>query len=96
MIENSTYLNERKKIEFKDFDLKGFLNKENSEVINDFYILKERQNSPFDFTFLWKIFQKYFLNYIKYPDSLNLETNFPINEISFLKYGNIKKKKRNQ
>ena len=89
MIENSTYLNERKKIEFKDFDLKGFLNKENSEVINDFYILKERQNSPFDFTFLWKIFQKYFLNYIKYPDSLNLETNFPINEISFLKYGNI-------
>ena len=89
LIENNNYLNNKKKIEFNDFDLDGFFNKENNDIINDFYILKERHKSPFDFTFLWKIFQKYFLNYIKYPDSLNLETNFPINKISYLKYGNI-------
>ena len=89
VIENNNYLNNKKKIEFNDFDLDGFLSKENNDAINDFYVLKERQKSPFDFTFLWKMFKKYFLNYIKYPDSLNLETNFPINEISFLKFGDI-------
>ena len=87
--ENSYYLNERKKLEFKNFDLNGFLNKTNNDSINDFYILKERQNSPFDFTFLGKIFQKHFLNYILYPDSLNLEENFPLGEISYLRYDNI-------
>ena len=88
-LENNYYLNELKKLEFKNFDLNGFLNKTNNDAINDFYILKERQNSPFDFTFLWKIFVKHFLNYIKYPDSLNLEEVFPQGEISYLRYGNI-------
>ena len=88
-IENHSYLNERKKIEFQNFDLSGFLDKTNNEAINDFYILKERQNSPYDFTFLWKIFQKHFLDYIQYPDSLNLENNFPLGEITYLRYDNI-------
>jgi hypothetical protein len=29
------------------------------------------------------------LDYIQYPDTLNLEENFPLGEISFLRYGNI-------
>ena len=89
LIENNNYINERKKLDFQNFDLNGFLNKTNNDSINDFYILKERQNSPFDFTFLWKMFQKHFLDYIQYPDTLNLEENFPLGEISFLRYGNI-------
>ena len=64
-IENNYYLNDRKKIEFKSFDIIGFLKKENNDAMDDFYVLKERHNSPFDFTFLWKLFHKHFLNYIK-------------------------------
>ena len=89
IIENNNYLNERRKIKFQNFDIKGFLYNSNDDTLNDFYILKEKQISPYDFTFLYKMLYKHFIQYIKYPSSLNLENNFPLGELGYLKYGNI-------
>ena len=87
---NNTYLNERKLIEFENFDLAKYLDKNNSDAINDYFILKERRlHSPYDFTYLWEIFDKHFLQYIKYPESKNLEELFPLKEVDFLTYGKL-------
>ena len=89
-IETYNSLNKNEKIEFENFNLYGFLNdSDNDDNINDFYILKNRQNSPFDSTFLWKMFHKHFFKYITYPASLNLEDDSILWEINYLKYGNI-------
>ena len=87
---NNVYLNERKHIEFENFDLNKYLDKNNLDLINDYFTLKERKlHSPFDFTYLWEIFDKHFLEYIKYPDSMNLEENFPLKEVDYLMYGKL-------
>ena len=91
IIENyNTYLNEKKQLEFDNFDLAKYLDKNNIDSINDYFILKERKlHSPYDFTYLWEIFDKHFLQYIKYPESNNLEEKFPPKEINYLRYGNL-------
>jgi hypothetical protein len=74
---NNNYLNERKYMEFENFDLNSYL-KNDLDNINDYFTLKERKlHSPYDFTFLWEIFQKHCLKYIKYPKSNNLEELLP-------------------
>ena len=87
---NNVYLNERKQIEFQNFDLANYLDKNNTDSINDYFILKERKlHSPYDFTYLWDIFDKHFLQYIIYPDSMNLEELFPLKEVDYLTYGKL-------
>ncbi len=87
---NNVYLNERKHIEFENFDLNKFLDKNNLDLLNDYFTLKERLlHSPFDFTYLWELFDKHFLDYIIYPDSMNLEENFPLKEVDYLIHGKL-------
>ncbi len=87
---NNAYLNDRKLIEFENFDLPKYLDKNNTDAINDYFILKERKlHSPYDFTYLWDIFNRHFLLYIKYPESMNLEELFPINKVDYLRYGKL-------
>ena len=88
---HNSFLAEKKIPQFDNFDLAGFLNKEKiEEDIEDYFSLKDRDKfSPYDFTYLWEIFEKHFLNYIKYPESLNLEEKFPFKEIDTVIYGNI-------
>ena len=90
IIENiNNYLNEKKYIEFDNFDINGYL-KNDLDNINDYFTLKERKlHSPYDFTYLWEIFEKHFLKYIKYPKSNNLEELFPLKEPYYLRYGKL-------
>ena len=88
---HSSFLTQKKLPHFDNFDLQEFLNKEKiEEDIEDYFSLKERNKcSPYDFTYLWEIFEKHFLNFIKFPESLNLEEKFPFKEINTVIYGNI-------
>ena len=87
---NNIYMSERKLIEFENFDLLKYLDKNNADAINDYFILKERKlHSPYDFTYLWDIFDKHFLSCIKYPESMNLEELFPLKEVDYLRYGKL-------
>jgi hypothetical protein len=88
---HSSFLAEKKLPTFDNFDLQEFLNKDKiEEDIEDYFSLKERDKcSPYDFTHLWEIFEKHFLNFIKYPEGLNLEEKFPFKEIDTVFYGNI-------
>jgi len=90
MENNNILVGERKQIEFENFDLATYLDKNNAdEALNDYFNLKERRHSPYDFTHIWEIFDKHFLNYIKYPESINLEELFPLTEIDYLIYGKL-------
>ena len=91
IIENyNIYLNERKQLEFENFDLSKYLNKNNTDALNDYFILKDRKlHSPYDYTYLWEMFEKHFLQYVKYPESNHLEETFPPKEILHLRYGNL-------
>ena len=88
---HNSFLNEKKIPHFNNFDLEGFLNKDKiEENLEDYFSLKEREKfSPYDFTHLWEIFEKHFLNYIKFPESINLEETFPFKEVDTVIYGNI-------
>ena len=88
---HNTFIGEKKIPKFENFRLAEFLKKDDiEEVMEDYFLLKERNKfSPYDFTHLWEIFEKNFLAYIKYPDNINLEENFPIKEIDNVLYGNI-------
>ena len=88
---HNSFLAEKKLPVFDNFDLHEFLNKDKiEEDIEDYFSLKERDKcSPYDFTHLWEMFEKHFLNFIKYPESMNLEENFPFKEIDTVIYGNI-------
>jgi len=88
---HNSFLAEKKLPHFDNFNLKEFLNKDKiEEYIEDYFSLKERDKcSPYDFTHLWEIFEKHFLNFIKYPESLNLEEKFPFKEIDTVIFGNI-------
>ena len=90
MENNNIYVGERKQIEFENFDLVTYLDKNNAdEALNDYFNIKERKHSPYDFTNIWEIFDKHFLKYIKYPESMNLEELFPLKEIDYLRYGKL-------
>ena len=88
---HNSFLTEKKLPTFDNFDLQEFLNKDKiEEDLEDYFSLKERDKfSPYDFTHLWEIFEKHFLNFIKYPAPLNLEENFPFKEIDTVVFGNI-------
>ena len=88
---NNTFIGEKKIPKFDNFKLVEFLSKDYiEEVMEDYFLLKERNKfSPYDFTHLWEIFEKNFLSYIKYPDNINLEENFPLKDIETVIYGNI-------
>ena len=90
MDSGNSFLNERKYVKFDNFDLSKFLSKETyNDTIEDFFTLKERKYSPYDFTYVWGIFQKHFLQYIIYPESSHLEDEFPKKEIGYISYGKI-------
>ncbi len=65
---------------YVSFDIKGFLDVEKlNETLEDYFNLENQINiSPFDFTNLYFLFEKHFLNYIKYFNSLNLSDNFNV------------------
>ena len=88
---HNTFIGEKKLPKFENFKLVEFLKKDHiEEVMEDYFSLKERNKiSPYDFTHLWEIFEKNFLVYIKYPDNINLEENFPLKDIETVVYGNI-------
>ena len=88
---HNAFLGEKKLPKFDNFDLHEFLKKDKiEEYIEDYFSLKERnKSSPYDFTYLWEIFEKHFLNFIKYPESLNLEEHFPFKSIDTVVFGNI-------
>ena len=88
---HNTFIGEKKMPKFENFNLAEFLKKDNIEqVMEDYFLLKERNKfSPYDFTHLWEIFERNFLAYIKYPENINLEENFPLKEIEPVIYGNI-------
>ena len=87
----NSFIGEKKIPKFENFKLAEFLKKDDiEEVMEDYFSLKERDKySPYDFTHLWEIFEKNFLAYIKYPDSINLEENFPTKNVETAIYGNI-------
>ena len=88
---HNSFLTEKKLPHFDNFDLHEFLNKDKiEEDIEDYFSLKERDKcSPYDFTHLWELFEKHFLKFIKYPETLNLEENFPFKSIDTVSFGNI-------
>ena len=88
---HNTFIGEKKIPKFDNFDIAEFLKKEYvEEVMEDYFLLKERNKfSPYDFTHLWEVFEKNFLVYIRYPESINLEENFPLKDIESVVYGNI-------
>ena len=88
---HNTFIGEKKLPKFENFNLAEFLKKDYIEqVMEDYFLLKERNKfSPYDFTHLWEIFERNFLAYIKYPENINLEENFPLKEIEPVIYGNI-------
>ena len=87
----NSFMGEKKLPYFDNFDLEEFLNKDKIEDdLEDYFSLKERDKcSPYDFTHLWEIFEKHFLNFIRYPESLNLEEKFPFKGIDTVVFGNI-------
>ena len=88
---HNTFIGEKKLPKFENFRLVDFLKKEDIEsVMEDYFLLKERNKfSPFDFTHLWEVFERNFLEYIIYPDNINLEEKFPSIEIETIVYGSI-------
>ena len=72
------YIRENNTISFFDFNVDGFFNKDNFENnYNDYFDLIERNNfSPFDYSHLFSILEKEYLQFVKYPKSLELETKF--------------------
>ena len=88
---SNSFLNEKKFSQYEHFDIDGFMNKDlQEENIQDYFNLKDRNKcSPYDFTYIWEIFEKHFLSYIKYPDSLELIYNYPTRYFEFLTCGNL-------
>ena len=82
----NTFLSEKKFATYEHFDLKGFMNKQmQDENLEDYFKLKNKiKCSPYDFTYIWDIFEKHFLSYIKYPDSMNLLNNYPQKKFELL------------
>ena len=83
---SNSFLSEKKFSQYEHFDLNGFMNKDLQEDnIQDYFNLKDKLKcSPYDFTYVWDIFEKHFLAYIKYPESLDLVNTYPTKELHFL------------
>ena len=66
---------------FVNFDTEKFLEQNNIETsLKDYFQLKQKKkSSPFDYTTLYIILEKHFLNYIIYPKTLDLINNYSIN-----------------
>ena len=88
---HNSFLNEKKIPEYECFDLNGFMDKKfQEENLQDYFSLKDKNKfSPYDFTYMWEIFDKHFLSYIKYPDSMELVSNYPSKDIDYLTNGNL-------
>ena len=90
---------------YKNFDIQGFLNIEKlNETLEDYFNLEKQINiSPFDFTYLYYLFEKHYLKYIKYFDNLNLSETFDVyyqpeyisKEYNFYEYSKNYKTNRN-
>ena len=83
---NNSFLSERKFSQYENFDINGFMDKKNQENnLQDYFNLKEKfKCSPYDFTYLWEIFDKHFLSYLKYPESIDLVNCYPSKDIRYL------------
>ena len=93
LIELKPYLNNENNVEFNNFDLKNFISNESQkETLKDFFDLKDgNKYSPFDYTELYDICQRNFLNYIIYPNSLNMIENFGYNDLENFSFYKIQK-----
>ena len=88
---SNSFLSEKKFAQYEHFDINGFMDKKlQEENLEDYFILKNKiKCSPYDFTYIWDIFEKHFLSYIKYPDSMNLLNNYPQKKFELLTCGQL-------
>ena len=88
---SNSFLSEKKFPQFEYFDIDGFMDKNlQEENIQDYFNLKDTSKcSPYDFTYIWEIFNKHFLSFIKYPESMDLLNNYPTKELEFLTFGKV-------
>ena len=83
---SNSFLNEKKFSQYEHFNLNGFMDKKlQEENLQDYFNLKDKHKcSPYDFTFIWEIFDKHFLSYIIYPNSMDLVNTYPTQKIDYL------------
>ena len=83
---SNSFLNEKKFSQYEHFNLNGFMDKKlQEENLQDYFNLKDKHKcSPYDFTFIWEVFDKHFLSYIIYPNSMDLVNTYPTQEIDYL------------
>ena len=93
LIELKPYLNNDGEVKFINFNLNDFISNESQkDSLKDFFDLKDvNKYSPFDYTELYDIFQRHFLNYIVYPISLNMIDNFGYNDLENFCFYQIQK-----
>ena len=93
LIELKPYLNNDGEVKFINFNLNDFISNESQkDTLKDFFDLKDgNKYSPFDYTELYDIFQRHFLNYIVYPNSLNMIDNFGYNDLENFCFYKIQK-----
>ena len=88
---SNSFLSEKKFAQYENFDINGFMDKKlQDENLQDYFNLKDKSKcSPYDFTYVWEIFEKHFLSYIKYPNSMDLINTYPKEEIDYLSMGKL-------
>ena len=88
---SNSFLNEKKFVQFENFDINGFMDKKYQvQNLQDFFNLKDKNKcSPYDFTYIWEIFEKHFLSYIKYPESIDLVNTYPTKDLDYLSSGKL-------
>ena len=79
-------LNKKNFSQFEYFDINGFMDKNKQEEnLQDYFNLRDKNKcSPYDFTYMWEIFEKHFLSYIRYPESLDLMNAYPSKDINYI------------
>ena len=88
---SNSFLSEKKFAQYEHFDINGFMNKKvQDENLEDYFKLKNKiKCSPYDFTYIWDLFEKHFLSFIKYPESMDLLNNFPQKKFELLTCGKL-------
>ena len=88
---SNSFLNEKKFSQYENFDINGFMNKNlQEENLQDYFNLKDRNKcSPYDFTYIWDIFNKHFLSYVIYPEPIDLVNNYPMKDLYYLTLGKL-------
>ena len=88
---SNSFLSEKKFSQYENFDLNGFMDKNKQEEnLQDYFNLKDRNKcSPYDFTYIWEMFDKHFLSFIRYPKSMDLVNNYPTKDLYYLSNGKL-------